>query len=207
MKIDKNKIILILLLIAIILCFFNNNTFASFDFTLKNGDLRSYPDLPKGNDVSAFIYRDIGGWVVMAYTYSEGAYFKIISIENDNYKYKCYDKFGNEITFSLVGKDGRYTYWKDYYEAISTEVFTKAQYDSSEFCIKGTVYNSNGTIFFQATPLTVGKQMAETLAVTQVTETLKTMITGFLKYLIVLVISVIAFWKGWQFLLRHFKTA
>lgn len=67
------------------------------------------------------------------------------------------------------------------------------------------IHNTDGSIFFQPTPLGITQTLVAETGKAQIMEQIKTMIVGFLKYLIVLVISVIAFYKGWKFLLTQLR--
>lgn len=59
------------------------------------------------------------------------------------------------------------------------------------------------TLFFPLPQTVLGKEAMKAKILPQ----LKTMVIGYLKYLVALVVSLIAFWKGWQFLLKTFKKA
>lgn len=71
------------------------------------------------------------------------------------------------------------------------------------------IKDSDGNVVFQVAPQVpeITKILVEQTTQAQIQEQMKKIITGFLKYLIVFVISVIAFWKGWKFLSKQFKTA
>ena len=92
----------------------------------------------------------------------------------------------------------------------TTRLYTPMEKDVMYFKNVNIYVDTQGKDFFLKAPpttKTITVVLTQEIRRAKIMETIKTMITGFLKYLIVFVISVIAFWKGWQFLLRHFKRA
>ncbi len=102
-------------------------------------------------------------------------------------------------TFTDVSRTGQYYIFK----------FSDIYNNPDKYLISGTVpiYTDETLTSYFFDPAAQEVTLAQVLEETKPVEIFKTTIVGFLKYLIAFVVFVIAFWKGWQFLLKQLRQA
>lgn len=170
----KNKILTISIIFILLSFIFINNAFAFELFNANNTQI-ILPDLPNGEPVS-YVYCCIDNWHSLSFSYVEGSYFKIHHNDGSYIVFECYNSNGEKISFTTYGSNGTQpSSWTSRKENTDNNI-PVSSYNSGLYA--GTLYNTDGTIFFPKTPLTVEIPAVETVEQipTAITETLKMII-------------------------------
>ena len=214
----RNKFIVTIIFLTIISIFYCISSQA-FTYTNENTQYKTYNfgnlvGIEEGEEPPHYYIDWLNNWqdwTRVYYTTNATDKMLLINETDEYYEFGFFNKEGKRIQcYIWGGRDpdlrGQATCYQN--ELISNNIQIPKDFkDNTTIAIKGKIYNQDGTIFFPVPPQTLGIIMGTTFKTADMMGTMKIMITGFLKYLIVFVISVVAFWKGWQFLLKHFRKA
>lgn len=196
----KNKKFLFMLFSFIVLsvfAVFNNNCYATTNSIVFNdgeSDV-TLSDLPLSlNDYNAIVIKSTN----TSYKYYLMFYGKDTNLVlggTNGLQLTTADS--SKITFYFVKNDLSY----QSYGSISLQ---DGCYTSNFYYSSADVLDSSGNVVFQGPTLTT---LAEALEKANPVETFQTMMAGLVKYLILFLILLVAFWKGWQFLLKQLRHA
>lgn len=203
----KNKLLIVFVLCFILVSTISTSCFASsFDFQIIYED-KTY-DVILSDKLKEYPYFILGETDDSYHIYLSSTPFVSSFYDHGNY-----DTFNCNSYHAFLKTDYNF---EQFVEALASSGCTSwgmsnvplsyCFYSSHDIC------DSEGNVVFQGAPPVnqipeITKTLVEQTTQAQIQEQLKTMIIGFLKYLTVFVISVLAFWKGWKFLSKQFKTA
>lgn len=195
----KNKKILIILLLTIVLLTFSiSNCFAAEtrinslnvrdywaiaeDICSENG-WHIYEYIVSSDAENGYIYVYPDSSIICNIEYSEK--FKDYYINTDGARIICFEDANDPFAYFVFDTTGQYC---DY------DLANNIIYSSFD------IYNSDGTLFFQKTPLSQGTLAPIMGEAKPMMKEITTTLVGLLKSLIPFLICLLAFWKGWHLL-------
>lgn len=189
-----NKFIVIILLLFLIINVFSINTYA-YDFTDINDKKQSIPDLPSDVLEKNFVLSEyVGSYTIWVMSDKTG-YFYI----DNNYVYASINPVAR-YEYNAIYEEWRFK-GNQYLSSGSSDWIKKENFSYSNIIVFSNKEKDN--VFFPLPQTVLGRVTMKA----EIMKEMKTTMVGFLKYLIVFLVSLIAFYKGWQLLLRQLRKA
>ena len=195
------KCFIIFSLVLLLLFSFTVNCFAANDtYVLQNGDELSIPPIPENLVPYTYVlyYQPELNWVHFYFSVVEGSRFVLVNQTNGYYMLECLDANGNKLEIHKMGTGNGYAQWTDWFYNSDNAGLKVDCFNNGLVTANRDIRSSDGSIFFQVTPVT--GTLAPILEKVEMKETITTTIVGLAVLLIPLLICLIGFWKAWKLL-------